>query len=183
MDREPSGVTPVLGASGAAPPVKLGETEWKIGHPTQRAKAALELLVIAEARTNVEALKGVLSAEEYQDERAKLSAQIRGGAWKTWGSLWGEVCSGPNWMPLWVCALLRENHPDATVAQARELWLNAGDDVLDCLYVVVPDFFTVLIAELAQTDASRVQAAIQWRAETFEPLMRRRRSPASTTTT
>jgi len=134
-------VSQMLGDAGACPTVTLGEKVWEVGWPTQRAKTTLEQLVIQVAKANVAELKDVLSDAELRAEESAISSAIRGGHHKTRGELWNAVCSGPESVAVFFCAMLRERQPKATVEDAKALIRENPREVMDAMTQVAPDFF------------------------------------------
>lgn len=171
-DTPPQGVMPLLGDAGPAPTVAFNKKTWTIGHPTQRAKAELEKLVVDVSRQNLEDLKDVLSPGEWQAERKQLSLHIHSRAWQTFGELWNAVVNGPLGDVLFLLSLARPHHPDMTVADARALWLGVNDDCRDALTMVVPSFFDLLAGEIPASDADRRKAAGEMKAELLRRLAR-----------
>lgn len=168
----PQGVMPLLGDAGPAPTVSFDKKTWTIGHPTQRAKAELEKIVVEVARQSVSDLRGVLPDDEWQAERKQLSLHLHSRTWQTFGELWQSVCNGPLGDALFLLALARPHHPEMTVEDAQRLWLGANDDCRDALVMVVPGFFDLLAANLPASAADRQRAAAQMKAEVLRRLAR-----------
>jgi hypothetical protein len=151
--------TVTLGAAGACPEISFGGKTWKIGHPTGRAKAALEELAVGRAVWHVRELKGVLPHDDYQATFRELTASISAGDYKTWGDGWQRMLfSGVNNGVLFVLALLRECHPEATEADARNLAANEPEQVNAALARVIPDFLCKLLDGLPLSTEERTQA-------------------------
>jgi hypothetical protein len=89
-----------LGASVPPPEVQWNGTAWKIGHPTQGAKALLERLVLQTAEANLDAAKGVLSDKRYAAEEKRFGDALMGRTWATFGELWLATMNGPSAFPL-----------------------------------------------------------------------------------
>ena len=162
MSAEPApapSVQTMLGAAGACPEIPLAGELWRVGHPTQRAKAVLEELAAAKAVAEVRALKGVVPADAYQEAFAETVAQVQAGAFRTWGAGWQKiVLSGGN-AHLFLLSLLRENHPRATEDDARALAAGEPELVAAALARVVPGFFSLLLAGLPLTADQRAGVA------------------------
>lgn len=139
-----TGISPVLGAAGPCPTVVHQGKTWTVGHPTQKAKAWLEKLVAASALETVNELKDVLPSDEWAAEKAKVDKQIFAKQHRTWGPLWTTVTSGEDGDAIFLLSLLKLHHPEATMADARELHLNANQDVGLAFAEVLPSFFTIL---------------------------------------
>ncbi len=157
MSDEFQGVSAELGAAGPCPVVTYKGKPWSIGWPTQRAKATLENLVFLIAKRNVEQLKSVMPPHEFAIEQAALSSMIRGGKYRTWGPLWVEVNNGPDGNTLFLLSLLRENHPEATFADAEGMWAESTDDVQTALAQVIPGFFKLLVAAAPGTPEQKAE--------------------------
>jgi hypothetical protein len=140
------GVQNLLGDAGACPEVELNGKAWKIGHPTQRAKAALEELAAAKAVSEVVALKGVVPPAAYAEMFADVMRGIKTGAYKTFSPGWVEQATGPAGGALFLLSLLRERHPEATEEDAVALAAAKPDEVQAALARVLPPFFEALLA-------------------------------------
>lgn len=151
MSDSAPGVQQILGSSGASPEIHLDGKAWKIGWPTQRAKAALEELAAAKAVAEVRALKGALPPDAYAEMFAELTASISAGDYRTWRAGWQRQIIGGGNSQLFLLSLLRENHPTATEADAVRLAREAAEEVAAALARVTPGFFDVLLAGLNLT--------------------------------
>lgn len=154
----PPSVQNTLGAAGACPEIPLDGRVWRVGHPTQRAKAALEEFAAAAAVNEALALKGVLPPAAYQELFAATARDVQAKAFRTWGPGWQRVVFDPLNSHLFLWSLLRENHPDATEADARRLMAAEPDRVSLALARVVPDFFRMLLDGLGLTADRRAAA-------------------------
>jgi|SRR5579872_138198 len=156
-------VQTMLGASGACPEIIHNSKIWKIGHPTQRAKATLEELVIGKATAEILSLKKTLPLEAYAELFESLRVAISAGEYKTGGAGWAKVVFTGLGAPLFLLSLLRENHPDATEKDARELSAHHPELVQLALARVIPGFFDLLLADMPLPPDSRakVEAAMQ----------------------
>lgn len=173
------GVSAELGDAGPCPVVQYKGRAWHIGWPTQNAKGTLEGLVYQVSRQNIEDMKPFMSPAEYAEERAALRVALHAGQHKTWGELWTAVQRGPDSNTLFLLSLLREKHPDATLADARALW--TGDaicDVKDAMALVIPNFYLLLVPELPVSPEQRQQIAAASAAMFHETMA----APPSTTT-
>ena len=157
-----AGIGPALGAAGPCPTIEYEGTAWKVGHPTQRAKVALEHLVVESAAANIEAMRPAWGKKKTEEKLDALDMQVMGGHHKTAGALWNAINSGPDSVFLFLTSLLRENHPDATLVQGRKLWVNCPREVRRALALTVPAFFTLIAADLPGTPQSRAEAAAEY---------------------
>lgn len=152
----------LLGDAGACPEVELGGKTWRIGHPTQRAKAALEELAAASAVAEVVALKGVVPAATYAEMFEGVARAVKRREYRTFGPGWLEQTTGPAGGSLFLLSLLRERHPEATEDDALALATAKPDEVQAALARVLPPFFELLMAKAPIPDAQKpkVLAAI-----------------------
>ena len=154
----PPSVQNTLGAAGACPEIPLDGRVWRVGHPTQRAKAALEEFAASAAVNEVLSLKGVLPAAAYSELWAQTARDVQGRSFRTWGPGWQRVVFDPLNAHLFLWSLLRECHPDATEADAKRLMAAEPERVSLALARVVPDFFRLLLAGLSLTADQQTQA-------------------------
>jgi hypothetical protein len=166
----PEGALAALGDAVPPPEVTHGGRAWKIGHPTQLAKAELEKLVVQVAEQNLADLKGVLSPASYAAKEKRLDGLVFARAWQTWGELWSETMNGPQSFPLFLLSLMRPHHPAATVADAEALWLGANRACRNALVMVLPGFFDLLASTLPAEAGDRQRAAAEARAEILSRL-------------
>lgn len=136
-----AGVQQALGAAGACPEIIWQGKVWRLGHPTQRAKAVLEELGAAAALANVRHLP-----EDDPDRRAVRKA-VSTGSYRTFNPGWQETVGSPGTQHLFVLALFRETHPEMTEEQLFGLMAECPDDLRLGLARVVPDFFRLLLAD------------------------------------
>jgi hypothetical protein len=165
LDVQPEGAVAALGAAVAPPEVVAAGKAWKVGHPTQEAKAELEKLVVQVAEKNLADLRGVVSDRKFAALEAKLDDAILSRQWQTWGALWTEVCNGPLSFPLFILSLMKPHHPQASVADAEALWVNENRACRNALVVVLPGFFDHLAASLPADESTRREGARQWAGE------------------
>lgn len=159
---EPASVSALLGAAGACPEIPFKGKAYKVGHPTQAAKARLEQLVVAQAVAEVRELKGVLPPDAYAELFAETAEKVRGRSFKTWGADWQKTVFAPENAHLFLLSLLRGPHPDMSEADARAMMLEAPEECALALGLVVPDFFEMLLADrpLSPEDRAKVGAAL-----------------------
>jgi hypothetical protein len=147
-----------LGAAGACPEIAFQGKTWKIGHPTQRAKAVLEELAVSKATSEIRALKGTLPADAYGELFSELTNRISSGDYRTWGPGWQRIVFSGNNAHLFLLSLLRECHKDATEAEARALALGEPEQVQAALVRVVPGFLSLLLDGLPLSPEHRLAA-------------------------
>jgi hypothetical protein len=152
------GIGTMLGAAGACPEIDLKGNRWKIGHPTQRAKAVLEELAVAKAVAEIRRLKGILPPDAYAETFAELTSRIAAGDYRTWGGGWQRVVLAPGNSHLFLLSLLREHHPQASEDDARALALGEPEQVGAALARVVPGFFSLLLDPLPLQETQRAEA-------------------------
>lgn len=139
------GVQQMLGDAGACPEIQWNGKVWRIGHPTQRAKAALEELAAAKAVTEVTALRAALPPAVYAELFDGVLKDVASGAYRTFGPGWVRQTTGPAGPALFLLSLLRERHPEATEADAIGLAAAKGDELKAALARVVPGFFDLAL--------------------------------------
>lgn len=164
----------VLGAAGACPEVEYAGRVWRVGFPTQRAKARLEELFAAQALAEVKALEGVLDPADYAGELAAVRDAVRSKQYRTWAPGWVAAMNGPEAGTLFLLSLLRENHPDATAADARALAENRADEVNAAVDRVAAPFFETVAADFPGTPAAKAKAL-----EVVRGLFSRSRTPTN----
>jgi hypothetical protein len=135
----------VLGSSGPCPEITVKGKTWKIGHPTQKAKAELENLAVRAAVSEVRSLKEVLPADAYKEAFAELTASISARDFRTWGTGWQRIVWGPQSVHLFLLSLLREHQSQATESDAIELATSAPEELAAALAQVVPSFVLLLL--------------------------------------
>lgn len=181
MTADEPGIVQTLGAHGACPTITHSGATYTVGHPTQRAKAELELLVLKAARDNVEDAKAALTAEEYAAEQAALRVAIQTGAYKTWKPLWAAMWDGLDRIPMLLCACIKTKHPDFTLAQMRVVFAQESEQCLDALDAVMPPFFALLMDSLPVSAAGKEAEATAALKDGMDALRAYRRSQSSTT--
>lgn len=133
-----------LGAAGVCPEIEYNGTTYRVGHPTQKAKDQLTKLVAAVA------LQGAQQADRDMPGLgavARLTDQITDRLHRPGRELWKRHALGPDGPKLFLCSLLRENHPDASLDLASALSRDRADEVAVALLLVVPRFFLLLAAD------------------------------------
>ncbi len=139
-------VQQLLGDAGACPEIEWQGKVWKIGHPTNRARGALEELVAAKAVTSITKLEGVMPPAVYAAMFADVMRDIKLERYKTFDKLWVEQTQGSSGAVLFLQALLRERHPEATEADAISLAMGKDNEVQAAIARVAPGFFDMLVA-------------------------------------
>jgi hypothetical protein len=150
MSDETPSIGVMLGAAGGCPEVEFKGKTWKVGHPTQTTKATLERLVVAKATREITALKQDLPPNEYAEMFEGHRKAVSAGKFKTWSEDWQAIAFAPENLHFILLSLLRENHPEASERDAKDLFTSAKEDVEIALAQVVPDFFTLLYREHPQ---------------------------------
>lgn len=149
MTQQPTpGVGEFLGDAGALPEIVCGGARWRIGFPTQAARAALEELAVSQAIDEVYALERVTPPDRFKRLEDKLNKAVAARHYRTWGPGWVESIQGADGHALFVCSLLRERHPDATPDDARRLMAERPEELRLALVRVLPDFFALLVESL-----------------------------------
>lgn len=176
--KENPGVGGMLGAAGPCPEIPLGKRVWKVGHPTQAAKARLEKLAAKVALDEVRRLKDVLDPAAYREAFDAVTQNLK--SYRTWRPGWQAVVFDGANGHLFLWSLLQEHHPAATEADVLALCREAPEEVAAALAQVIPDFFGVLLgevrADLSPEDLAKVDEALTAVRERLTP------TPANTST-
>jgi hypothetical protein len=122
----------------------------------------------SKATAEVRALKGVLPADAYSELFAELANRISAGDYRTWGPGWQRIVFGGTNAHLFLLSLLRENHKEATEADAKALALGEPEQVQLALVRVVPGFLSLLLDGLSLNPNQRRQIECIVRA-VFQP--------------
>lgn len=146
-----------LGAAGACPEISFQGKTWKVGHPTGRARSVLEELAVAKATAEVRSLKTALPPDAYAEMFTELCGRISAGDYRTWGAGWQRIIFGTQNSHLFLLSLLRENHPEATEADAKAIGFGCPEEVQLALARVVPDFFALLLQGLPLSPEQKAQ--------------------------
>jgi len=137
-----------MGAARACPEIEWNGQTWKIGYPTGRAKDILKKLFIRQATDDVISLKNVLDGEQYAEMFESHRLALQSGKFEPFKPGWNAVMQSPNGGSLFLLSLLRLNHPNATLADANGITMDKGDELALIIDQVMPDFFSVLVADL-----------------------------------
>lgn len=133
--------------------VTSGGTTWRVGLPTQAAKARYEQLVFEREKDLVMRQKAFLPVADFQARCDALARQLEDRQFATGQPLWLKYASsGEGWV-MWLQSLLAEHHPEVTFRQVVDLLKDKGDEVRLVLAAVVPNFFAWaldLATELAE---------------------------------
>ena len=156
----------VLGAAGECPQVRHGDRVYKLGFPTQRAKARIEELVAAQAVREVLDLKPALPPAAYAELTDGVRADVAAKAHRTGGPLWARVLNGPGGQNIFLLAFFRENHPDVTADEVDALAAHHPEEVNAALLRVLPDFFEIVGAALKATPEQVAALKAQYAART-----------------
>lgn len=153
-------VSDVLGAAGASPEIVWGERAYRLGHPTQKAKAAFcDMIVDAEFRGIQEALKrGFLTEAKADAAVERLGRQVDRRGHQPGGELfakYGIGAEGVAGTELFVLSLFRENHPAMTLGEYRDLAEARPDEVKLAVRKVVPLFFEWVLEKGSLTPAQK----------------------------
>lgn len=137
----------MLGDAGPCPEVVHRGKVWKVGHPTQNAKAELERLAVQVAAQAIYDLEGVLPPAQFKKASDTFVRSVSAKSYKTWGAGWQEVVLKDENVHLFLLALLREKQPEATEEVARTLLGECSLAVSLAFAQVLPDFMRLLLLE------------------------------------
>ncbi len=147
------GVTQMLATTDACPEIVVSGKPWKVGHPTQAAKARLEKLAARVALDEVRRLKDVLDPAAYSETFSEATRSLP--EYRTWRPGWQRVVFDPANVHLFLLSLVQEHHPNATETDIIALSRAAPEEVTAALAQVIPDFFRLLLAGLEMTPDQR----------------------------
>lgn len=164
MSEHPASTQDALGSAGACPEVRWGDKTYRVGFPTQRAKARLEALVAAQAVAEVRALRDSLDPAAYAEMFEAVNDAVRTRQHRTGGRMWQRALAEPGGVLLFPLALFREHHPDMTPEELRALMIAEPEQVRAALLQVVPGFFRAVGEEIGATPAAVEALIAQWRA-------------------
>lgn len=152
MDGSP-GVQTILGQAGACPIVEWAGKRWKIGHPTQGAKAILEELCAAQATQEITRQKRFTPAQAYAENVAELGRAIRKGEYRTWHPGWTDIIGGLDGDLLFLMSLMVPWDEAITLGDVRALHDAKGDEVHLAVARVTPPFFDELMKAIPKNVA------------------------------
>jgi hypothetical protein len=121
--------------------VECGGRTYRLGPPTQKAKAILEELLAGAAVANVAAMKAYLPAAEYREAYDAVVRAVGAGLYKTGTKGWLDALQSPDGLLAFTLSLFRVNHPTMTRAECETLVGDHGDAVNAAMARVAPDFF------------------------------------------
>jgi hypothetical protein len=168
-DEVPPGVADVLGAAGPCPEVVHAGKAWKVGWPTQKAKAILERLVVAQATAETLALRDAVPPEAFAELWNGLRRAIGAREYRTFGPGWAAALASPGGSLLFPLALILQHHPDATADDVAALREHAGEAFALAVAEVVPPFLSMLGADPQAPPGSRARLAAAVLAATQTP--------------
>ena len=151
--------TQLLGdASGVRPAFEADGVAYRVGHPTQAAKARYESLIVAAEKDVIErmAADGVLTPAERRDAYAALTRQVaQEQAHRCGGSLWASYFRGDKQtvgLALFQLALLEVSDGDggfrpATIADLPAAVALLADEAAQLAFAEVVPFFLKAVAD------------------------------------
>lgn len=164
-------ISDVLADAGG--PVEITDSagrRWKIGYPTNGAKARLEKLVFQEELRLLRRQKdlGILTDAEFEVRGERLAKQAQ-REFAEGKPLYVKHTAQGDGAVLWVQSLLMEHHPDVTRDEVEALLADRKVEVKAALEVVVPPFFAWVLGMAApiieQAVAAKVAGAERAKAE------------------
>ncbi len=155
----------VLGQSGACPEIELNGKAWKIGHPTQKAKTTLNVLVVQRAANEITSLEGLLPPATTARMFDALTKSIGAKHYQTWHPGWLDTMGSQDGDILFLQSLIRVNHPEATEQDAFDLYANRLGQVKIAMALVMPPFLDLLEKEFPPQipEAQRAELMGQFR--------------------
>ncbi len=139
-------VQDVLGNSGTLPTVTWNDETYHLSFPTQKAKAALEELVAAQAVNECRAVKGSLPPDAYAELWNETVKAIQTREHRTLGPLWNKTVMGGGVASaaLILLVLFRVKHPALTEAGIRDMIRDEPEQTTAALLRVIPSFFEMV---------------------------------------
>ena len=154
-----------LGESGACPEIVHNGKTWKVGYPTQKAKAILNNLVVAYASAEIQTASESLPPALYQQMLSDFTTKIGQRYYKTWHQGWIEIAMGQDGDILFLLSLVKLHQPNATENDARMLFEECGPMVQTAMAQVMPVFFQILEADypsqLPKENRAQLRAAAE----------------------
>lgn len=159
LDGETPGVGQMIGTPGACPDIEYGGKKWTVGRPDQNAKGRLEKLAAKVAIDEVRRLKDILDPQAYRESFDGVTGNLR--KYQTWRDGWQAVVFDPNNSHLFLWSLLQSHHPDISEADVVQLCKAAPEEVRAAFAQVIPDFFTILLADILDRLPPESQATVK----------------------
>lgn len=156
MDEIPS----MIQQLGLPSDVPFGGQVYKLGPPSQKAKAILEELVAVQAVTGLSKLQHVLPPDRFRRMESVISRQLAAEEHATGGELWGEVLGTPAGSTLFTLSLFRVNHPEMTREQCEEISAGASVELSAALVRQVPGFFEQAFPKMPPAERAKRVAAM-----------------------
>lgn len=160
--KPPAGVAGVTHMTAGPGPTILERStgkEWRLGFDNPNAQGRLEELVrghvLREALKNQDAVGGEAGRRLYDDAVAKLA----GGHYWTYGEGWQELLKTPAGGVLYLLALLRRHHPEASEADAIRLLAEEQQQSLAALDAISPSFWAAVALKPEAGPAARAEFA------------------------
>jgi hypothetical protein len=150
-------VAATTGTPDGCPDIRWRGRNWRVGRPTQDAKARLEKLVAAVSLEEVRRLKDVLSPAAYQEAFKAAMAALP--SYHTWQAGWQAVVFDSANAHLFLWSLLQEFHPQVSEAEVRGMLAEVSEEVEAALAQVIPDFFQMLVDDLVARMAAAIRQA------------------------
>jgi len=152
--------TDALGAAGVCPEIVWGDRVYRLGHPTQRAKAAFcDLIADAEFRGVQTALaRGYMTEAKADAAVERLGQRIDRREHQPGGELFYKYSLGSEagaGAVLFLLSLFRENHPGMTREDVAALSEARPAEVKFAVRRVVPLFLAWALERVTLTDAQR----------------------------
>lgn len=145
-DDTPAAVGDALGAAGACPAIDFNGKAYRLGHPTQQAKARFEQAVVDAELSNfrTQLARGFVTQAEYDEKIDRLGGQCDRREHAVGGPLWLKYTVGREVMAGWqlhVWSLFAENHGDITPADVRAMMADDPAALRLLVRRTVPPFF------------------------------------------
>lgn len=137
-----------LGTHGECPIVRWNGNEYRLGHPTQRAKARFEEAVVQAEQRAIEALTGRAPQSVVDARWDRLGGQIDRREYATGGELWRKYVGGSEavaGVSMFAWCLFAENHPTIKLDDVRAMTASDSPGLRLALRRVTADFLDLLL--------------------------------------
>ena len=141
------------------PTIECDGKTWRLSFNTQDAKGRLEDLIRAHVVRDALKSKRALGGAEGDEAYRTATQPLEDGEYDTFGERWKALLSKPAGSLLFLLSLLQKNHPDATIEDARKLYIREQEQTESALFAISPDFFAAMSEQMGATPEEAVRVA------------------------
>lgn len=142
-DQSPGSVGDALGDAGPCPVVKWNGREFKVGWPTPRTLARVELQIARTAQDELKELETVLEPADFAAQKAAVIQALAVRHHRAGGPLWNATFSTGAGLHLMLWGCVAEHHPDFTPSDASRMVADVRTECEFALLLVAPEFFRI----------------------------------------